>query len=157
MNWISATISPLKDLIAFLYQKGKTNDIHKRQIIRELRNNLIVFENAFINQVPPDPVIDNLANEAIRQAVGANFDFDRIKSGKIRLEDIRDERNRKYEGWTAGRLLDKIDEKIETLKTIKRLQGSADQAKNNVSLLLSNLYFRMKLLAEFIQGDQEKA
>jgi len=157
MNWISATISPLKDLIAFLYQKGKTNDIHKRQIIRELRNNLIVFENAFINQVPADPVIDNLANEAIKQAVAANFDFDRIKSGKIRPEDIRDERNRKYEGWTAGRLLEKIDEKTETLKTIKRLQGSADQAKNNVSLLLSNLYFRMKMLAEFIQGDKEKA
>lgn len=156
MNWISATISPLKDLIAFLYHKGKTNDIHKRQIIRELRNNLLVFENAFINQVPSDPVIDNLANEAIGKAVGENFDFDKIKSGRIRLADIKDDRNRKYEGWTAGRLLEKIDEKIEALKTIKRLKGSVDQAKNNTSLMLSNLYFRMKLLADFIQGDHEK-
>lgn len=154
MNWISATISPLKDLIAFLYNKGKTNDVNKRQIIRELRGNLIVFENAFINQVTSDVVIDNLANEAIKEAIRANFDFDKIKSGKIHTADIKDERNRKYEGWTAGRLLEKIDEKIEELKTIKRLKGSADQAKNNTALMLSNLYFRMKLLAEFIQGPR---
>lgn len=151
MTWINATISPLKDLIAFLYHKSKTNDVQKRQIIRELRGNLIVFENAFINQVPADTVIDNLQNEAIREAVKAGFHFDRIRPGKIGPQDIRDERNRKYEGWTAGRLLDKIDGKIEELKTIKRLKGSVAEAKNNISLMLSNLYFRMKLLAEFIR------
>src|SRR5690242_13435716 len=99
MTWINASIAPLRDLIAFLYKKGQTNDIHKRQIIRELRNNLIVFENAFINQVAADVIIDNLSNEAVREAVKADFHFDRIKPGRITEALIKDERNKKYAGW----------------------------------------------------------
>lgn len=153
MNWINATISPLRDLIAFLYKKIQTNDINKRQIIRELRNNLIVFENAFMNQITSDVVIELLSNEAIRNAIKSNFHFDRIRPGKIKKEHIRDERNKKYEGWTSGKLLERIDEKIEELKTIKRLNGSVAKAKNNTGLMLSNLYFRMKLLADFIRSE----
>lgn len=151
MDWINSAINPLRDLISFLHKKTETNDVQKRQIIRELRNNLMVFENAFINNIPADTVIDNLSNESIREAIKVNFHFDKIKPGKISAEHILDERNKKYNGWTAGRLLDKIDEKIEELKTIKRLNTSAGKAKNNVSLMLSNLYFRMKLLADFIR------
>jgi hypothetical protein len=153
MNWINATIAPLRDLIAFLYTKSRTNDIQKRQIIRELRNNLIVFENAYLNEVAADTVIDNLSNEAIRGAMQAGFRFDRIRPGHLDKTQILDERNYKYAGWTAGRLLEKIDAKIEALKTIKRLSGgSVTGAKNNISLMLSNLYFRMKLLADFIRS-----
>lgn len=151
MNWINATIAPLRDLIVFLYKKTETNDVNKRQIIRELRNNLMIFENTFLNQVNPDVIIDNLSNEAIREAIKSNFHFDKIKSGKITSEHIYDERNKRYTGWTSGKLLEKIDEKIEELKTIKRLNGSVSKTKNNISLMLSNLYFRMKLLADFIR------
>ncbi len=154
MEWLNAAISPLKELIAYLAKKSDTNDVHKRQLIRELRNNLIVFDNAWKNNISPDLIIDNLSNEAVKQAIGENFNFHKIKSGKIRAEDIYDERNRKYSGWTAGKLVDKIDEKIEELKTIKRLNGSVENAKNNISLMLGNLYFRMKLLADFIKSDQ---
>jgi len=53
----------------------------------------------------------------------------------------------------AERLTDKIDEKIEELKNIKKMNGnSVEKAKNNISLMLSNLYYRMKLLADFIQS-----
>lgn len=152
MDWINSAINPLRDLISFLHKKTETNDVQKRQIIRELRNNLMVFENAFINNISADTVIDNLSNNSIREAIKVNFHFDKIKSGKIAAENVLDERNKKYTGWTAGRLLDKIDEKIEELKTIKRLNGSTDKAKNNISLMLSNLYFRMKLLTEFIRS-----
>lgn len=154
MDWINSAIAPLRDLIGFLHKKGQSNDIQKRQIIRELRNNLIIFENAFINQVPADTVIDNLSNEAIREAIKSNFNFNKIKSGKITETVLLDERNKKYLGWTSGRLLDKIDEKIEELKAIKRLNsGSTANVRNNISLMLSNLYFRMKLLADFIRSD----
>lgn len=154
MSWINATIAPLRDLIAFLYTKSRTNDIHKRQIIRELRNNLIVFENAYISDVCADTLIDNLSNEAIRGAIQEGFHFDRIRPGHIQAGQIQDERNHKYAGWTAGRLLETIDAKTEALKTIKRLNGgSVTGAKNNISLMISNLYFRMKLLADFIRAD----
>jgi hypothetical protein len=73
MNWINATIAPLRDLIAFLYTKARTNDIVKRQIIRELRDNLIVFKNAFINQVPADVVIDNLSSQLTNRLEGGSL------------------------------------------------------------------------------------
>lgn len=153
MDWINSAIAPLRELISFLHKKAQSNDIQKRQIIRELRNNLIIFENAFINQINADTVIDNLSNEAIREAIKSNFNFDKIKSGKIGKDILLDGRNKKYSGWTSGKLLDKIDEKIEELKAIKRLNGTTEKAKNNISLMLSNLYFRMKLLADFIRSD----
>ena len=69
------------------------------------------------------------------------------------MDEIRDERNRKYVGWTAEKLIDKIDEKIEELRNIRKMNGgSVVNAKNNINLMLSNLYFRMKLLADFIRG-----
>lgn len=153
MDWINSAIAPLRELISFLHKKAQSNDIQKRQIIRELRNNLIIFENAFINQVAADTVIDNLSNEAIREAIKSNFNFNKIKPGKIGEDSLFDDRNKRYIGWTSGKLLDKIDEKIEELKAIKRLNGTTEKAKNNISLMISNLYFRMKLLADFIRSD----
>jgi hypothetical protein len=49
-------------------------------------------------------------------------------------------------------VLEKIDEKIEELKTIKRLNNGTAGVKNNIGLMISNLYFRMKLLADFIRN-----
>ena len=52
------------------------------------------------------------------------------------------------------KLIDKIDEKIDELKLIKKMNGnSVGKARNNISLMLSNLYYRMKLLADFIRSD----
>ena len=33
-------------------------------------------------------------------------------------------------------------------------KGSVEDVKNNTSLMLSNLYYRMKLLADFIKGPK---
>jgi hypothetical protein len=85
MNWINATIAPLRDLIAFLYTKARTNDIVKRQIIRELRDNLIVFKNAFINQVPADVVIDNLSSQLTNRLEGGSL---RLKPSELVLTTI---------------------------------------------------------------------
>jgi hypothetical protein len=155
MDWMNAAISPVKDLVAFLGKKSESNDVHKKQLLRELRNNLIVFENAFTNNINADIIIDNLSNEAVKQALKDNFNFHKIRPGKITAKDILDERNKKYLGWTSEKLVDKIDEKIEELKTIKRLNNNSVQhAKNNITLMLGNLYFRMKLLADFIKSGK---
>ena len=58
-------------------------------------------------------------------------------------------------GWTAEKLMEKIDEKVEELKTLKKMNnGSVVNLKNNTGLMISNLYFRMKLLADFIKGEK---
>ena len=153
MEWLKAGIGPLKDLISFLQKTSNTSDVHKRQVIRELKNNLNVFKNGFLNNSSYDVMIDLLSNEAIKQAILANFAFKKLKHGTIEATHIYDERNKRYAGWTADKLVEKIDEKIEELKNIKKLnEGSVEKVKNNIVLMISNLYFRMKLLVEFIKG-----
>jgi hypothetical protein len=105
--------------------------------------------------VSPDVMIDLLSNEAIKEAIKNNFKFKKLKAGPIEPYHIFDERNKKYTGWDAEKLIDKIDEKIEELKIIKKMNGnSVDKVKNNISLMMSNLYYRMKLLADFLKGPK---
>src|SRR2546425_1862784 len=96
LDWLKTGISPLKDLIDFLYKKSQTNDVHKKQVIMELRNNLNVFKNGFMNEVAYDTMIDLLGNDAIQQAIKANFLFSKLKAGKIEPNHIYDDRNKKY-------------------------------------------------------------
>ena len=153
-EWLKAGIGPLKDLVSFLNKEGKTNDVVKKQVIRELRNNLNIFHNGFLNNVSQDVIIDMLSNVAIKEAIKENFKFKKLKPGTIALYQIYDERNKRYTGWETEKLVDKIDEKIEELKNIRKMNnGSVEGVKNNVALMLSNLYYRMKLLADFIRSD----
>lgn len=155
MEWLKTGIGPLKDLLAFLNKESKTNDVLKKQLIRELRNNLNIFHNAFLNNVAPDVMVDMLSNEAIKKAIENNFKFRKLKTGTIEPYHVHDDRNRKYIGWDAEKLVDKIDEKIEELKNIKKMnKGTMELVRNNISLMLSNLYYRMKLLADFIKGPK---
>ena len=154
MEWLNTGIAPLKDLLAFLYKKSKTNDVHKKKVIIELRDNLNVFKNGFFNQSPNDTIIDLLSREAIQSAISENFSFKKLRAGTIHASVIYDDRNKKYEGWISEKLVDKIDEKIVELKNIKKMNGgSIKDVRNNISLMMSNLYYRMKLLADFIRSE----
>ena len=77
-EWLKTGIGPLKDLIGFLNKEAKTNDVLKRQVIRELRNNLNIFHNAFLNEVSNDVMIDMLSNESIKDAIKNNFKFKKL-------------------------------------------------------------------------------
>ena len=155
LEWLKTGIGPLKDLLTYLNKESKTSDVLKKQVIRELRNNLNIFHNAYLNNVSADVMIDMLSNEAINESIKNNFKFKKLKAGNIEPYHVFDDRNKKYIGWNADRIVDKIDEKIEELKNIKKMNGnSVDKVKNNVSLMLSNLYYRMKLLADFIKGSK---
>lgn len=154
MEWIKMSISPVKELVAFLHQKSKTNDVHKKHLLIELRNNLNVFSNAFLNEVSYDILIELIRNDAIQAAIKDNFNFRKLKAGDIEAVHIMDDRNRKYLGWNAERLFDKIDEKIVELRNIRVMNGSLARCRNNIPLMMGNLYFRMKLLADFIRSDE---
>jgi hypothetical protein len=155
LEWLKTGIGPLKDVLTFLNKEGKTSDVLKKQLIRELRNNLNIFHNGFLNGVSADVMIDMLSNETIKKGVENNFKFNKLKPGSIEPYHVFDDRNKKYIGWNAEKLVEKIDEKIEELKNIKKMNNnSVEKVKNNVSLMLSNLYYRMKLLADFIKGPK---
>jgi len=152
MEWIKTGISPLTDLISYINKKSQTNDVVKKRLLMELRNNLNLFKNGFLNSTPYDNVIDLLSNDAIQDAVKSNFPFRKLKGGVILPHHVFEERNKKYQGWTAEQLVDKIDEKIVELRNIKKLNGgSVKKVRNNIPLMMSNLYYRLKLLAEFIR------
>lgn len=152
-EWLKTAIGPLKDILVFLNKESKTSDVLKKQLIIELRNNLNIFSNGFKNSVSPDVLIELLTNDAYKEAIKNNFKFRKLKPGKIGQQHIFDERNKRYIGWDAEKLVDKIDEKIEELKNIKKMNGgTVSNAKNDVSQMLSNLFYRMKLLADFIKG-----
>ena len=154
LDWLKTGIGPLKELLVFLNKEGKTADVLKRQVLRELRNNLNIFHNGFLNNVSQDTMIDMLSNDMVKEAIKDNFKFKKLKPGSIEPYHVFDERNKKYIGWDAEKLVDKIDEKIEELKNIKKMHnGSVTNVKNNISLMLSNLYYRMKLLTDFIRSD----
>lgn len=156
MEWLKTGIGPLQDLIGFLQKKSVTNNIHKKQVIRELTANLNVFKNGFINDSAYDIMIELLSTDALQQAILAHFSFKKLKAGTIEPYHIKEERNHRYRGWTAEKMLDKIDEKILELKTIKKMNnGTVVGVKNNISLMMSNLYFRMKLLADFINAEEK--
>ena len=155
LDWLKTGIGPLKDLLTFLNKESKTSDVLKKQLIRELRDNLNIFSNAYKNDNSPDVMIDLLNNESIKEAIRNNFKFKKLKSGSIEPYHVYDDRNKKYIGWDAEKLIDKIDEKIEELKIIKRMNGnSVTKVSNNISLMLSNLYYRMKLLTDFLKGPK---
>jgi hypothetical protein len=153
-EWLKTGIGPLKDLLTFLNKEGKTNDVLKKQVLRELRNNLNIFHNGFLNNVKPDVIVEMLSNEAVKEAIKNNFRFRKLKPGNIEPYHVYNDRNKKYIGWDAEKLVDKIDEKIEELRNIKKMNNNnLETVRNNVSLMLSNLYYRMKLLADFIRSD----
>ena len=153
-EWLKTGIGPLKDLLTFLNKESKTNDVLKKQVIRELRNNLNIFHNGFLNSVKPDVLVEMLSNEAVKEAIKNNFRCSKLKPRSIELYYVYDDRNKKYIGWDAEKLMDKIDEKIEELRNIKKMNNnSLENVRNNISLMLSNLYYRMKLLADFIRSD----
>jgi uncharacterized protein YllA (UPF0747 family) len=99
-------------------------------------------------------MIDLLSRDAIQSAIKENFSFKKLRAGTILISNIYEERNKKYAGWTSEKLVDKIDEKIVELKNIKKMNhNTVTDARNNISLMMSNLYFRMKLLADFIKSE----
>jgi hypothetical protein len=155
LEWLKTGMGPLKDLLTFLTKEGKTSDVFKKQVLRELRDNLNIFHNAYLNNVSADVMIDMLSNASIRRAIDNNFKFKKLKAGTIEPYHVHEERNKKYIGWEAEKLVEKIDEKIEEMKNIKKMNGnSVVKAQNNISLMLSNLYYRMKLLTDFIRGPK---
>ncbi len=156
LEWIKTGIGPVKDLITFLNKESKTSDVVTRKLIIELRDNMNIFHNAYKNNISADIIIDMLSNKAYQDAIDKNYKFKKLRVGDIEPYHVFDERNKRYIGWNADKLMDKIDEKIVELKNLKQMNGnSVLQVKNNVALMISNLFYRIKLLVDFIRSDMK--
>jgi NADH/NAD ratio-sensing transcriptional regulator Rex len=157
MAWyyvLRSSIDLISELVSFLNKKAKNSSTQKRLVIHELRDNLNTMKNGYKHELSADAIVEALSNAAYRHALAENYDFNKIRRGELQDFEIKDKRNKRYLGWTMDRLLEKIDEKIHELKQLKKMSGGFGNLQHaNISLMLSNLYFRMKLAAEFMQSE----
>lgn len=151
LDWLSI-IKTIPDLVSSLGGVIKNNRATKDSLIRELRLNLKAFKTAYKNKtINYDKLIDLLQNDAVKTARKSKFTFSTIKSTSLKESDIYDKRNLRYAGKNCEWLFKNIDEKIEDLRIQKQYNGSLNNLENsNISLQFRNLFFKMKLLAEFI-------
>ncbi len=150
-NWLSG-IKDISGLLSGLSSLIKNNRATKDLVLRELKLNIKAFETAQKSiDINYDKLLDLLTNDRIKKARENRFTFSTIKKGKIRKRSIKDSRNKRYIGKDCEWLFKNIDEKIEDLRHQKSYFGTLKKAKkSNIPLQFSNLFFKLKLLAEFI-------
>jgi hypothetical protein len=151
-DWLSS-VKDITELIASLGNLVKNNRATKDLLIRELRINLMAFETAQKStKIDYDKLLELLSNVHIKKAREAHFTFQTIKRGALEDTHIKENRNTRYTGKNCEWLFKNIDEKIEDLVNQKKYHGSLNSIENaNIPLQFSNLFFKMKLLADFIR------
>ena len=137
----------IKDLGGLVRNNSKTKDL----LLRELKLNIKSFEDAYRSKMDFDRMTDLLSNHQIRMAREAGFSFNSIKRGNIQPVHIKDDRNKRYINKDCDWLFKNVDEKIEELIRLKKYHTTLEgQAHLNISLKFSNLFFKLRLLADFI-------
>ena len=140
--WTGGVSNPLSVIEQFTYLLF-VRRLDERQLLEEKKANMIGV----------DALVEKLSNQRIVSALEEGNTL-KLRGGRIREEHIEDNRNNRYLDWTSEQLVDKIDEKIQLIKNIKEgtVAATMDQVENtNVGLILSNIYYRMKLLAKFLR------
>lgn len=152
-EWLSS-IKNIADIVASLGEIIKNNRATKDLLLRELKLNIKAFEIAQKNKkVEYDKLLELLKNEKIQKARESRYTFSTIKRGNIELKHIKDNRNKRYLDKNCEWLFKNIDEKIEDLRNQKQYHGTLKEfEKTSIALQFSNLFYKMKLLADFING-----
>lgn len=151
-DWLSG-VKDIAELITSLGNLVKNNRATKDLLIRELKINLKAFETAQKSKmIDYDRLLELLKNTQIKKAREERFTFQTIKRGSLEDTHIKDSRNSRYMGKNCEWLFKNIDEKIEDLVNQKKYHGSLNQIENaNIPLQFSNLFYKMKLLADFLR------
>jgi hypothetical protein len=150
-DWLSG-IKGIADIAGALGELMSETRATKDLLLRELKINIKAFERAQKDiSIDYDNLLELLQNQTIQEARKSNFRFSTIKRGVIDLKQVKDDRNKKYAGKNCEWLFKNIDEKIEDLRNQKKYHGSLNKIrKSSIALQFSNLFYKMKLLADFI-------
>ncbi|HOY32675.1 MAG TPA: hypothetical protein PKW80_12425 [Bacteroidales bacterium] len=152
-SWL-ASIKEISEIVASLGSLVTKNRAMKDLLIRELHINIKAFETVQKSAVADyDKLLGLLQNSQILKALESRFSFYTIKSEVIKEHHVFDDRNKRYIGKSCGWMFKNIDEKIEDLRNQQKYHGSLNKiADSNMALQFSNLFFKMKLLADFIRS-----
>jgi hypothetical protein len=155
-SWISAL--PIAQVYVDLGKLVKYNSAHKDLLVRELRRNIKAFKTAERSRnVDYDTLLSLLRTEAFENALKDRYPFSKVKRGRIESKHIFDKRNQRYIGKSADWMFKNIDSKIIELRDMYVQFGSLQKVDNtNIALHFTNLFYKMKLLADFISKTEVK-
>jgi hypothetical protein len=158
MDWSWLSALPIAQVYLDLGKLIKYNSAHKDLLIRELRRNIKAFKSAQRSRhIDYDTLLSLLRTEAFENALKDRYPFSKVKRGRIEAKHIFDKRNLRYTGKSADWMFKNIESKITELRDLQVQFGTLRQAENtNIALHFTNLFYKMKLLADFIAKYEVK-
>ena len=136
------------DIYKFLTSKAQSNNIHKKMIIREIRDNIKRLELRNRTGVNLNLLIQKLDNTSLVKAMENNYQLNKV-AGNIKIEpdDCVSDKFTKYIGWDAEKLLNSIDGKLVALKDILDIFPDLNRSGINITTRLNNLYIQYILVS----------
>lgn len=126
----------------------------KSMLLIELELNISLLVYDYIeNDLDEKTTIDQLKITAIQQAFEKDFDFNKLKKGKIKADLLpKDEYYLKFKLDDAERLFRKIHIKINELKRSIELYDAFSEKKLRLNVRLKNLLKLLLVTAKFISS-----
>lgn len=145
-------VTTLLKLIPTIIQKNNNSKGTSKLLLIEVNRNLKNILNAIKMKIDFDAMIDILDNKEINKAIKNNYNFNKIKHWTIKSKHIKDVRNKRLIGKDCKWLFNNINMKIQELKDLKEMNKSVLNLQNtNITLKITNLLFKYKLLIYFIK------
>jgi hypothetical protein len=121
-------------------------------LLRELQRNIKAFKTAQRSRnMDYDSLLALMQTTAFEKALEERYPFSKVRKGRIEKQHIFDQRNLRYIGKSSDWMFKNIESKITELRDMKTHYGSLKNIENtNIALHFTNLFYKMKLLADFI-------
>jgi hypothetical protein len=122
----------------------------RRSLLLEVQRNINLLYLFIEDEAKQAVVINKLETRCYDEAIKSNFDFARIKRGKVSKRVVGDiAQFQSYVGWTTEQLFENIYLKIHALKSIVEIDPK--NRRFRVSVRLKNLLKMMLLLLKHVK------
>ncbi|HET8963186.1 MAG TPA: hypothetical protein VFM99_04775 [Chitinophagales bacterium] len=150
-DYIGTGISNFKELIQFLDTRAKSKDLVSNNLLREVRDNLLLLEHRNNAGVDKKELTNALEVKAIDAAFEKNFHFNQlVNNKKLSTEHLIDSQQTKYLGWDAKRFIYSIEGKIKELKKLFAIYPDMTNAPVNITQRYNNLFNQLLQFSAFI-------
>jgi len=123
----------------------------QRSLLLELEGNIRLALIGKKGSISPEKLVVKLETRAIQQALESGFNFNRLKSGKVRKQVAGDSASmNRYVGWSTEKLFTNLYLRIRELQNIVDLDSGEGYFR--VAIRLKNLFRMMLLIARHIRS-----
>jgi len=123
----------------------------QRTLLLELEGNIRLILLSVKGGAPLEKVVPRLETASIRQAMESGFNFNALKSGKVKLKAVGDApQMQSYIGWSTEKLFANVYLKIRDLQHIVDIDSGNNRFRTGVRL--QNILKMMLLLVRHIRS-----